>query len=414
MAAQAQSAKDVLKATGIRGGLVVHVGCSDGKLTAALRAGDSYLVHGLNTDAEQVAEAREYVRSLGIYGKVSADTFDGRRLPYVDNLVSLMVVEDLGEVSADEVMRVLAPRGVAYVKRNGKWQKTVMQRPEDIDEWTHYLYNASGNAVSGDRLVGPTRYLKWVAGPLWSRSHEYTPSLAAMVSAGGKIFSIHDDGVRGVTDKRVGDRWMVHARDAFKWPASLEAADVRGLGRRCMGLAAETGARPCRSRGDWWLPQAESTWTLGYRSHVTVLDTETGELIRELDNTQNAEEMVLIGKTLLVRRRKVIPGYSKQASAWKVQRRKGQEPFSASPGDEAIVAVNVETREGLGRRALRRAGGPPCPGWCPGARPGGSGGSAGEQPDPAGRGSCCHRCDRPGGTRMDGGAGAALRSVHRQ
>ena len=38
--AQAQSAKDILDSAGIEGGLVVHVGCGDGKLTAALRASD--------------------------------------------------------------------------------------------------------------------------------------------------------------------------------------------------------------------------------------------------------------------------------------------------------------------------------------------------------------------------------------
>ncbi|MBC8218113.1 MAG: class I SAM-dependent methyltransferase [Planctomycetes bacterium] len=203
--AQDDFAKEILGATGVSGGLIVHLDCGDGKLTAALRANDKYLVHGLDMDPEQVAEAHEHVCSLGLYGRVSVDTFDGRRLPYVDNLVNLIVADQLGGVTMEEVMRVLAPLGVAYVRRNGKWQETVKQRPEGVDEWTHYLYNASGNAVSRDRQVGPTRYLKWVADPLWSRSHEYTPSLAAMVSAGGRIFSIHDDGVRGVTDQRIGD-----------------------------------------------------------------------------------------------------------------------------------------------------------------------------------------------------------------
>ena len=203
-------AEHIIKSAGVRGGLVVHLGCGDGRLTAALRASDAYVVHGLDTDAGQVANAREHIRSKGLYGSVSVETFDGKRLPYVDNLVNLLVAEELGEVSMDEVMRVLAPLGVAYVNQNGQWQKTVKQRPEEIDEWTHYLYDASGNAVSRDQLAGPTRHLRWIAGPIWSRSHEYTPSMAAMVSAGGKIISIHDDGVRGIIDPCIGDRWMIH------------------------------------------------------------------------------------------------------------------------------------------------------------------------------------------------------------
>ncbi len=339
-------ATDILDTSGIQGGLVVHLGCGDGKFTAALRPNDKYLVHGLDTDAVQVAEAREYIRSRGLYGKVSVDTFDGRRLPYVDNLVNLVVADEPGSVTMEEVMRVLAPLGVAYVKHDGQWQETVKQRPEGIDEWTHYLYNASGNAVSGDRLVGPTRYLKWVAGPLWSRSHEYTPSMAAMVSAGGKIFSIHDDGVRGVTDQRVGDRWMVHARDAFNglllWrrPMSDAWGTSEWGGDRNWGTPMAIPRRLVASADRIYL-------TLGFRSPVTVLDAATGKPIRELDNTQNTDEMVLLGKTLLVRRRKVIPDYSPQASAWNVQLRKGQDLPPASPGDETIAAVNVETGKTL-------------------------------------------------------------------
>ena len=36
-----QQAQQILSATGVQGGLVVHLGADDGKLTAALRASDS-------------------------------------------------------------------------------------------------------------------------------------------------------------------------------------------------------------------------------------------------------------------------------------------------------------------------------------------------------------------------------------
>ena len=58
-AVNAQSVGDILKATGVRGGLVVHLGCGDGRLTAALHADDSYLVHGLGKDAADVE--KQYV-----------------------------------------------------------------------------------------------------------------------------------------------------------------------------------------------------------------------------------------------------------------------------------------------------------------------------------------------------------------
>ena len=106
---RADSAEAILQATGVRGGLVVHFGCGDGKLTAALHAGDAYLVHGLDADAANVEKARAHIRSLGLYGKVSVEQWSGKRLPYASNTVNLVVVENLGEVPMDEVTRVLAP-----------------------------------------------------------------------------------------------------------------------------------------------------------------------------------------------------------------------------------------------------------------------------------------------------------------
>jgi 2-polyprenyl-3-methyl-5-hydroxy-6-metoxy-1,4-benzoquinol methylase len=49
-----RNAHHVLKVTGKTGGLIVHVGCGDGKLAAVLHASESYPVHGLDTDADEV------------------------------------------------------------------------------------------------------------------------------------------------------------------------------------------------------------------------------------------------------------------------------------------------------------------------------------------------------------------------
>ena len=84
---------ELIRESGTRGGLVVHLGCADGRLTSELYAGSNYVVHGLDTDRENVKRARKYIRSLGLYGPVSADMFDGEHLPYSDNLVNLVVVD---------------------------------------------------------------------------------------------------------------------------------------------------------------------------------------------------------------------------------------------------------------------------------------------------------------------------------
>jgi len=159
-------AKDILDSTEVQGGIVVHLGCGDGELTAALRADDRFTVHGLEADPDQVAEAQRYIQSAGVYGPVSIEQFLGAELPYTENLINLVVVQEAGQVPMDEVMRVLCPNGVAYVQQNGRWAKRVKPWPDNIDEWGHFLHDATGNAVADDSVVGPPRSLQWIAPPL--------------------------------------------------------------------------------------------------------------------------------------------------------------------------------------------------------------------------------------------------------
>jgi len=212
-ASPADDAKAVLQTSGINGGLVVHVGAGDGQLTAALHANDSYQIQGLDLDGKQVDKAREYIRTKGLYGSVSVDRFDGKELPYIDGLVNLVVADDLKGVSMDEVMRILCPNGVACIKKNGQWTKTLKPRPSTLDEWTHYYYDAKGNAVSHDDVVAPPERLQWVGSPRWSRHHDRMSSLSAQVSSGGRLFYIMDEGSR--ISILMPSKWFLTARDAF-------------------------------------------------------------------------------------------------------------------------------------------------------------------------------------------------------
>src|SRR6476469_165880 len=74
----AAQAKEILTQSGVKGGLVVHVGAGDGRLTAALKATDSYQVHGLDASAENVKSARESILKSGQYGPICVDTWNGK------------------------------------------------------------------------------------------------------------------------------------------------------------------------------------------------------------------------------------------------------------------------------------------------------------------------------------------------
>jgi SAM-dependent methyltransferase len=208
-----QSAEDILRVSGIQGGLIIELGCGEGELTTALGADDSLLVQGLDTDPANIEKARAHIRSLGLGSRVSADGFDGQQLPYVDNLVNLLVAEDLGKVAMSEVMRVLRPGGVACVKQNGTWRNTIKPWPDEIDEWTHFLHGPDNNAVSRDLVVGPPRSLQWVADPVYGRHHGRLASLSAMVSANGRQFSIEDRAP--ALSIGLPAEWRLVARDSF-------------------------------------------------------------------------------------------------------------------------------------------------------------------------------------------------------
>ena len=300
----------ILADTGVQGGLIVHLGCGDGQLTAALCAGDGYLVHGLDSDADQVAKARAHLQSLGAYGTaslaaggtasfaaggtVSVDRFDGRHLPYIDNLVSLIVVEDRYDVPTEEVMRVLAPLGVAYAKTGDRWTKTVKPWPDEIDEWTHYMHGPDNNAVADDTVVDSPRRLQWTGGPQWTRCHETMSSMNAMVSASGRIFYVMDEGPS--SSVQLPPEWKLVARDAFNGVV-LWRRDIPLWQPHLWPVKAGPATIPRRlvAVGD------RVYVTLGLAAPVTALDAATGETVKTYPGTEGTEEILVSDGVLFLR-----------------------------------------------------------------------------------------------------------------
>lgn len=192
--AEANAAKALVEAAGVKGGLVVVIGCDAPALLAELRGAGSYLVHGLDADPGNIAAARRHLLHRDLYGPVTVCRLRGRQLPYVDSLVNMIVVAAQTQIPVDEMTRALAPGGVIADIRKPKARITRKGWPEELDEWTHYLHNASNNAVSKDTVVGPPRGLRWTCGPKYPRSHEHFASMSAMVTAGGRVFYIIDEG----------------------------------------------------------------------------------------------------------------------------------------------------------------------------------------------------------------------------
>jgi len=370
----ADSATDIIRDTNFKGGLIVHLGCGDGELTTALHVNDSCLVHGLDTDPGAVARARRRIAELGLYGRVSVDTLDGRGLPYADNLVNLVVAEDLGQVSMEECLRVLAPNGVAYVKSGNKWDKTVKPWPKEIDEWTHHLHDAGGNAVANDLVVGPPHHLQWTAGPLWARSHGWTPSVSAMVSSGGRLFYICDETL-ACADGTVPSKWFVVARDAFSgvllWKCPIPkwgSQEFSGTPNTGHGVTVGRFTMP-PNVGKRLVAVGDTVYvTLGATAPVTALDAATGEAKRVYAGTDNADEILCTDGRLILSigpSEKTPDAPTKQVCTvdvetghilWKkgpfpgIRASKGQDPFGRlelAAGDGKVFILTTETIECL-------------------------------------------------------------------
>ena len=286
-------AERVLQEAGFQGGLIVHLGSEDPAFTLALRRGESTQVHGLVRDGSKVPAFRQQLQQSGSYGEVAVDQFGGDALPYVDNLVNLLVSEDLGEVSMAEVLRVLVPNGVALIKRGDAWEKTVKPRPENIDEWSHYLHDATGNSVAHDDVVGPPRHLQWVGSPRWSRHHDRMASMSALVSTSGRMFYIMDEGSR--ISIQLPPKWKLIARDAFNG-SILWKRDIPDWQSHLWPLKSG----PTQLSRRLVSTDQEVFVTLGYNAPLAALDAATGETLRTYDGSDATEEIIHTGDKLFL------------------------------------------------------------------------------------------------------------------
>ncbi|MBM3889697.1 MAG: hypothetical protein FJ388_11300, partial [Verrucomicrobia bacterium] len=235
-------------------------------------------------------------QSLDLYGKVSADQFDGKRLPYVDNFANVIVTSGESRVTREELLRVLAPNGVALsVNPKSKIQnpKLVKPWPKEIDEWTHYLHGPDNNAVANDTVVGPPKHYQWIGSPNYLRHHDHLSGLSAMVSAKGRLFYIMDLGPRWSV--QMPPRWALIARDGFNgtilWQRPIEKWHPhlwplkRGPAQIMRRLVA----------------QGDTVYvTLGVGEPVSALDAATGKTLRSYAGTEGAEEIILADGVLYV------------------------------------------------------------------------------------------------------------------
>ncbi|HJN13726.1 MAG TPA: PQQ-binding-like beta-propeller repeat protein [Pirellulaceae bacterium] len=289
----------------VEGGLVVCIGAE-----ALESVSDDWKKPGcvfqcLESSETRVSSLRKQIQAAGCYGKVSVTQFAGERLPYINNLANLVIVDPSAEIPESEVHRVLAPYGVAIVE--GK--TTTKPYPADMDEWPQYLHGADNNCVARDRVVGPPRHVQWISGPAWTRSHMGAASITSMISAQGRLFTIED--TTTAENPFLPAKWKLIARSAFNgvelWTRDYpewEQVTVRikyyhaQMKRRLVAIGDTVYCTP------------------GLTAPVTALDAATGETIREYPESEGTQEFAYHDGRLylVIGDRMFFDGYGEESS----------------------------------------------------------------------------------------------------
>jgi outer membrane protein assembly factor BamB len=165
--------------------------------------------------------------------------------------------------------------------------------PRGMDQWPQHLHGADNNAVSDDVLAGPPRHLQWVDTPTWSRSHMGIATVHAVVSSGGRLFSIED---RATPEHPfLPGRFKLIARDAFNgielWRREIDVWEP--VTRYVKSTAIELQRR---------LIAVDDTvfFTPSLMAPVKAIDARTGDVLRSYQGTEPAREMVYDRGLLLV------------------------------------------------------------------------------------------------------------------
>jgi len=335
----------VIQERAITGGVIVHLDCGGGEGTAALRFGDRFIVQGLDRSLENVVAARTRLRTEQAYGPVSVGLYNGQQLPYINQSVNVLVAESTRTVSEQEMLRVLAPGGIALLRQGDDWRTLTKERSPDTDDWTHYLYDATGNAVSKDTAVAPPVYVQWYSGPKWARSHDRLTSMPALVSSAGKIFYIMDEGL--TADIILPADWQLIAKDAYNG-ITLWKKDIQNWENHLRAFRSGPTQQPRRLVSDGNRLYA----ALNLGDPVQVLDGSTGQTISTFAGTEHAEEMVLTDGMLFV---VVDSSDLKGADDTARYEFAGQDDRGRTRGhrdyyQKAIVALDAESGRALWRR----------------------------------------------------------------
>ena len=183
----------ILEQTAITKGYCLILGCEDGRLASVIGANSQLNIICLDTDVHKIAKLRNLLDEQGLYGRVTVKQWDGRELPFTQNLFNLIIAADgsmLSALSLNDVVRVLRPyggtvwlEGAGDMPDNAKqsWISVAKANDCTVDffsnytivrrgslkgtgSWTQLYADASHTACSDDEIEGPLN-IQWFGRP---------------------------------------------------------------------------------------------------------------------------------------------------------------------------------------------------------------------------------------------------------
>ncbi len=302
----------------LNGGIIVTLDLNDAAQLKKLASKPSLQVQALLEREEAIEPIRKSIHEAGNYGQVSVNLHNGSDLPYIDNLVNLVICNESTKVPRDEIMRVLAPQGVLYAKTKDGYDRIVKPVPKGMDEWNQYLHNAANNGVSRDD-VGPPQRMRWHNTPETGRAKALMPSVTCMVTANGVLFTVEDR----ATPEDVHAPFDYHlvARDAFNgielWKRPVKEWAI-GSGTTSIKSVSSQLQRRLVAIED------HVYFTMGFDEPISKFDGRSGEEIELLAGTESTREVAVEGGILYGIQG---PGYGLVTEeAAREKRRTGTEP----------------------------------------------------------------------------------------
>jgi len=263
------AAERILGQTGITQGYCVIMGEGQGLLAHALAKRSRLFVHGVNTNEQEVSEARQALSAAQAYGgRITLRAVKSyEALPLNHHFTNLVIavqpceqktvlpyVRPLGGVAIVPPDGANNREAVAAAYAEGRWEAYTQKAIDGAGQWTHQYGSADNSARSFDALQGSTRTdqleAQWVGQPGPRAMVDRNPRAPAPLYANGRLFTqgmhriIAQDAYNGTIlwSLEIPDLQRYNMpRDCGNWCAD-DGSVYAAMNNVCWRLNAATGA----------------------------------------------------------------------------------------------------------------------------------------------------------------------------